>query len=86
MNDFLFVLLSGLLFECALIAYASGEMRAFYVSAVIVSFLLYRCSLHKVVFPVIKTLLKPLAKFNRFLSKKLKKSKKSFKKVLHFGK
>ena len=84
--DLLMMLAFALMFETWLIAYTKGAIRGYYVLLCALSYFLYMLSIHKIVNPVFMLLTEPLTKFYNYLSKKLKKSKKSFKKVLHFNK
>ena len=84
--DFVMMIFFTLLFVCVLIAYNNGAMRMMYLLASVTSFTVYLLTLHRLLFPVLKLLASPFRKFLKFLSKKLKNSKKSFKNLLHSGK
>ena len=84
--DFLLTLAWGIAFVCCLIGYNSGVLRGEYLLLCGGGIVIYLITLHRLLKPFFTLLLKPVEKLRRFLSKKLKKRKKSLKKVLHFGK
>lgn len=84
--DLLLMTAFGFLFYITLIAYNSGELRGIFFAAVFIGCFLYSLVLHKLVDKVFHSFGGKLNKAVKNLSKKLKISKKSLKKLLHFGK
>ncbi|MBQ7740902.1 MAG: hypothetical protein IJT65_06700 [Eubacterium sp.] len=84
--DVLMTLFCGFLFECVLIAFSGGTIRGINLTLCFFSFLSYFLIIHPKTGKVFHFVFRPVGKMLNFLSKKLKKSKKSCKKVLHFNK
>lgn len=76
----------ALLFFSVLIAYNSGEIRGVYFIDICISFIIYLFTIHKIINKPFKRMGRKFNELLRFLSKKLKFSKKSFKNLLHFSK
>ncbi|MBQ9229318.1 MAG: hypothetical protein IJ168_10895 [Eubacterium sp.] len=84
--DFLIAVAWGLAYVCCLIAYAGGSFRGEYLLLCGGGVVIYLITIHRVINPVLLFITKPFQRLRAQLRKKLKKSKKRFKKVLHFSK
>jgi hypothetical protein len=84
--DFLMMIIWGLIFFSFLIGYNNGEIRWIFFADCCIGYILYTVTFRKIISkPSVKLATKINKKVNLSF-KKLKISKKSFKKLLHFGK
>jgi hypothetical protein len=84
--DFFMMIIWALLFFTTLIGYNNGEIRGVFFLICCIGYLLYSVTVRNIISKPFCLLATKVNKLVNLFFKKLKISKKTFKKLLHFGK